>query len=46
MNIFLIGCILGARFWVYMNNNNGNHDGRTHIPSGWIKNGNTIYKLK
>ena len=46
MNIFLIGCIFGVLFWIYMNNNNGNHGGISHIPSGWIKNGNIMYKLK
>lgn len=46
MNIFWIGCILGALFLIYMNNNDGNNDGGTNIPSGWVKNGNMMYKLR
>ena len=44
MNVFLVGCIIGALFLIYMNN--GNRGGGTHIPSGWIRNGNMMYKLK
>lgn len=45
MNVFLIGCLLGALFLIYINNGNVNSGG-TRIPSGWIKNGNMMYKIK
>ena len=44
MSGFLIGCILGVLFLIYINN--GNRGGGMHIPSGWIKNGNTMYKIR
>ena len=47
MNVFLIGCLLGALFLIYINNGNNNGNiGGTRIPSGWIKNGNMMYKIK
>lgn len=45
MDIFLIGCLLGALFLIFINNDNNNHGG-TNIPTGWIKNGNRMYKIK
>ena len=46
MNSFLIGCLLGALFLIFINKNNDNNSGGINIPSGWIKNGNMIYKFK